>query len=114
MSQAKPELQCNAVLAQSPDWYATIGRAALKSLLSEGVKKVAEVAQNWRPPVYRLGPTKPEKLTSVDACVAKAVRLQDAVDAALKAGGKTLRGYSHKSQDDAADVAAGGAGKEDL
>ena len=93
---------------------------ALKALLTEGVKKVARAVDTWRPSVYRLGPTKPEKLTSVDACVAKAMRLQDAVAATLKtAGGKTRRDYSHKSHDDVSaeagtTAATGGAEKEDL
>jgi Ran GTPase-activating protein (RanGAP) involved in mRNA processing and transport len=59
-SQVKPELACNAVLEQATGWESAADRVAVYKLVTQGQKQVEEIAKNWKPSVYRLGPTKPQ------------------------------------------------------
>ena len=119
LKQIKPELACNAALAQSPNWYEDNNQRAMRTLLMDGADKVDAIAAAWKPSVYRLGPSKPLPLDEVDACVAKAMRLQKDVASALflagvQGGGKRLRDYSHVSHDDINTQAGEARPKEDL
>jgi hypothetical protein len=81
ITQIKPELSCNAALAQVAGWEDAASRSEMVKLVEEGKQKVEEIIQNWKPSVYRLGPSKPHKLDSIEACVKKAMRLKVGVRA---------------------------------
>ena len=76
ITQLKPELSCNAALAHVTGWEEAVSRSEMTKLVEEGKQKVEEVIQNWKPSVYRLGPSKPQKLDSTEECVKKAMRLK--------------------------------------